>query len=47
MLIQINLIIKISTNISELVTKKRIHIYTKNHIITLKFKNIVNKHLII
>jgi hypothetical protein len=47
MLTQTNLMIKTLTNIPELVTKKRIHIYAKNCIIVLKFKKIINKHFII
>jgi hypothetical protein len=41
MLTQTNPVIKTLINISELVTKKRIHIYAKNCIITLKFKKII------
>jgi hypothetical protein len=47
MLTQINLAIKTPANVLELVTKKKIHIYLKNCIITLKFEKIVNKHFII
>jgi hypothetical protein len=47
MLTQTNLTIKILTNILKLIIKKRKHIYTKNRIIILKFKKIVNKHFII
>jgi hypothetical protein len=47
MLTQTNPAIKTPANIPELVTKKKIHIYTKNHTIASKFKKIVNKHLII
>jgi hypothetical protein len=47
MLTQTNPVIKTSANIPELVTKKGIHIYTKNRTIASKFEKIVNKHLII
>jgi hypothetical protein len=47
MLTQTNPVIKTLVNISELVIKKEIYIYAKNCIIVLKFKKIVNKHLII
>jgi hypothetical protein len=47
MLTQTNPTIKTPANVSELITKKGIHIYAKNCIIALKFEKIVNKHLII
>jgi hypothetical protein len=47
MLTQTNLTIKTPDNISELITKRKIHNYIKNRIITLNFKKIINKHLII
>jgi hypothetical protein len=47
MLTQTNPVIKKFINILELVIKEGIHIYAKNRIIVLKFKKIVNKHLII
>jgi hypothetical protein len=47
MLTQINPVIKTLANILKLVTKKEIHIYAKNRIITLKLEKIVNKHFII